>query len=102
LAAEAAAEAAESLQVSNTARLRDLAQSAARVFGWDAEKQQRGDTYQTIVISQEQQEQIRQLRGATVHEAPQPEGPPHADAHRDNGKSFVTRADEKLTALVGT
>jgi hypothetical protein len=57
---------------------------------------------QALVVTTEQLEQIRQLPGATVHEAPQLEGPPHADAHRDNGKSFVTRADEKLTAFVGT
>jgi hypothetical protein len=34
-AAEAAAKAAKPLEVSSTAQLRDLAASAARVFGWD-------------------------------------------------------------------
>ena len=35
IAAEAAAKAAKPLEVSSTAQLRDLAASAARVFGWD-------------------------------------------------------------------
>jgi hypothetical protein len=63
-AAESAAQAAEPLPVSNTAHLRDLAQSAARIFGWDSDKKPPGDTYNTLVITQEQLEQIRQLRGA--------------------------------------
>jgi hypothetical protein len=72
LAAEAAAEAAESLQVSNTAHLRDLAQSAARIFGWGSDK---GATvnFQQLIVTQEQLEQIRQLREPTVYEAPQSE-----------------------------
>jgi hypothetical protein len=74
-AAEAAATAPEPLPVSNTAQLRDLAASAARIFGWDSEKQQ-GNTYNTLCITQEQLEQIRQLRGAAVYESPRLEGPP--------------------------
>jgi hypothetical protein len=35
-------------EVSNTSQLRDLAQSAARIFGWDSEKQQ-GNTYNTAL-----------------------------------------------------
>jgi hypothetical protein len=63
MAAEAAAKAAEPLPVSNTAQLRDLAASAARIFGWDAEKGKGPrDTYNTLVVTQDQLEQIRQLR----------------------------------------
>jgi hypothetical protein len=61
-AAESAAQAAEPLPVSNTAHLRDLAQSAARIFGWD----NGGVTVnanQALVVTAEQLEQIRQLRG---------------------------------------
>jgi hypothetical protein len=53
--------------VSNTSQLRDLAQSAARVFGWDSDKPG-VQLNQQFVISQEQLEQIRQLRGV-----PEPE-----------------------------
>jgi hypothetical protein len=49
------------LDVSNTAHLRDLAQSAARIFGWDSDKPS-VQLNQQFVISQEQLEQIRQLR----------------------------------------
>ena len=68
-AAKAAEHAAEKppLEVSNTSRLRDLAQSAARIFGWDREKPG-VQLNQQFVISQEQLEQIRQLRGV-----PEPE-----------------------------
>jgi hypothetical protein len=63
-AAEAAAEAAEPLPISNTAHLRDLAASAARIFRWDQDKGKGPrDTYNTLVITAEQLEQIRQLRG---------------------------------------
>jgi hypothetical protein len=61
-AAEGAAMAPEPLPVSNTAHLRDLAQSAARVFGWG----EGGTTVhanQALIVTQEQLEQIRQLRG---------------------------------------
>jgi uncharacterized protein YjcR len=60
-AAEAAAKSEEPLQVSNTAHLRDLAQSAARIFGWD----NGGVTVnanKALVVTTEQLEQIRQLR----------------------------------------
>jgi hypothetical protein len=66
-AAEAAAQAAEPLPVSNTAHLRDLAQSAARIFDWNTDGPQ-VQLNQQIVITQEQLEQIRQLRGV-----PEPE-----------------------------
>jgi hypothetical protein len=62
-AAEAAAKAEEPLPVSNTAHLRDLASAAAGLFGWNAG----GVTVnanQALVVTQEQLEQIRQLRGA--------------------------------------
>jgi hypothetical protein len=49
------------LDVSNTSQLRDLAQSAARIFGWDNNKPD-VQLNQQFVISQEQLEQIRQLR----------------------------------------
>jgi hypothetical protein len=72
--AKAATHAAQKppLDVSNTSQLRDLAQSAARIFGWDSDK---GATvnFQQLVVTQEQLEQIRQLREPTVYEAPQSE-----------------------------
>jgi uncharacterized linocin/CFP29 family protein len=49
--------------VSNTSQLRDLAQSAARIFGWDNKDKPGVQLNQQFVISQEQLEQIRQLRG---------------------------------------
>jgi hypothetical protein len=63
-AAKAAVTAAQkpALDVSNTSQLRDLAQSAARIFGWDSNKPG-VQLNQQFVISQEQLEQIRQLRG---------------------------------------
>jgi len=60
-AAEAAAKAAEPLPVSNTAQLRDLAASAARVFGWDKKDSPQGNTYNTLVISADQLEEMRRL-----------------------------------------
>jgi hypothetical protein len=60
-AAEAAASAANPLPVSNTARLRDLAQSAARIFGW-GEGGVTVNANQALVVTQEQLERIRQLR----------------------------------------
>jgi Putative ATPase subunit of terminase (gpP-like) len=67
-AAEAAAEAAEPLPVSNTSHLRDLAASAARIFGWDKTDKPGVQLNQQIVISADQLEQIRQLRAV-----PEPE-----------------------------
>jgi hypothetical protein len=63
-AAKAAEHAAEKppLDVSNTSQLRDLAQSAARIFGWDNNDKPGVQLNQQFVISQEQLEQIRQLR----------------------------------------
>jgi hypothetical protein len=58
-AAEAAAKAAEPLPVSNTAQLRDLAASAARVFGWDSDKPG-VQLNQQFVLTQEQIDRIRE------------------------------------------
>ena len=62
--AKAATHAAEKppLDVSNTSHLRDLAASAARIFGWDKSDKPGVQLNQQFVISQEQLEQIRQLR----------------------------------------
>jgi hypothetical protein len=67
--AKAATHAAQKppLDVSNTSQLRDLAQSAARIFGLG----EAGTTVhanQALILTQEQLEQIRQLRGV-----PEPE-----------------------------
>jgi hypothetical protein len=62
-AAEAAAKAAEPLQVSNTAQLRDLAASAARIFGWNSNKPG-VQLNQQFVISQEMIERIREAADA--------------------------------------
>jgi hypothetical protein len=67
-AAEGAAKAAEPLPVSNTAHLRDLAASAACIFGWDKNDKPGVQLNQQFCISQEQLEQIRQLRAV-----PEPE-----------------------------
>jgi hypothetical protein len=63
--AKAAASAAQKppLDVSNTSHLRDLAASAARIFGWDKSDKPGVQLNQQFCISQEQLEQIRQLRG---------------------------------------
>ena len=63
------------LEVHNPAQLRDLAQSAARVFGWNTDGPQ-VQLNQQLVITQEQLEQIRQLREPVVYEAPWLEEPP--------------------------
>jgi hypothetical protein len=62
-AAEAAAKAEKPIDVSNTSHLRDLAASAARIFGWDKKDQPGVQLNQQFVITPEQLEQIRQLRG---------------------------------------
>jgi putative ATPase subunit gpP of terminase len=66
-AAEEAANAEKPIDVNSTSHLRDLASAAAQLFGWNA-----GDVTvhanQALVITQEQLEQIRQLRGV-----PEPE-----------------------------
>jgi hypothetical protein len=74
-AAEAAGRAEKPIDVSNTGHLRDLAQSAARIFGW-GEDGVTVNANQALVVTQEQLEQIRQLRGAGDYEAPGSEGPP--------------------------
>jgi hypothetical protein len=48
--------------VSNTSQLPDLAQSAARIFGWDNNDKPGMQLNQQFVISQEQLEQITALR----------------------------------------
>jgi hypothetical protein len=62
--AKAAANAAQKppLDVTNTSQLRDLAQSAARVFGWDKPLVSPAVHFNQLCITQEQLEQIRQLR----------------------------------------
>jgi hypothetical protein len=68
-AAKAAVSAAQkpSLDVSNTAQFRDLAASAARIFGWDKKDSPQTHINQ-LCITAEQLEQIRQLRAV-----PEPE-----------------------------
>jgi hypothetical protein len=63
-AAEAAARAEKPIDVSSPSHLRDLAQSAARIFGW-CEGGTTVHANQALIVTQEQLEQIRQLRGAT-------------------------------------
>jgi hypothetical protein len=68
--AQAAASAAKvaanaEIPVCTAAHLKDLAAAAARVFGWD-QQQRSGDTYNTLVISQEQLAMIRSLRRASL------------------------------------
>jgi transposase len=75
-AAEAAAKADKPVDVSSTSHLRDLAASAARVFGWDNDKKPPGDTYNTLVVTTQQLEQIRALREPVAYETPGLEGPP--------------------------
>jgi hypothetical protein len=67
-AAEEAAKAAKPLPVSNTVHLRDLAASAARIFGWNNDDKPGVQLNQQFVITPEQLEQIRQLRAV-----PEPE-----------------------------
>ena len=75
-AAEAAAKAEKPIDVSNTSHLRDLAASAVRIFGWDRSDKPQGNTYQTLIVTQEQLEQIRQLREPVAYEAQKAETPP--------------------------
>jgi hypothetical protein len=60
-AAEAAANAAEPLPVGNTAQLRDLAASAARVFGWDQGPHTAVQVNTGFKLTMEQLEEIRAL-----------------------------------------
>jgi HPt (histidine-containing phosphotransfer) domain-containing protein len=65
-AAKAAKRAAHTeIPVCSTAHLKDLAAAAARVFGWD-QQQRSGDTYNTLVVTQEQLAMIRSLRQASL------------------------------------
>ena len=54
--------------VLSTSHLRELAAAASRVFGWDGTAKTQGDTYNTLVITQEQLAQIRALRRDTERE----------------------------------
>lgn len=74
--AQAALNAAQGAQVSaeqgripicSASHLKDLAAAAARVFGWD-QGTKTGDTYNTLVVTQEQLEQIQALRAETLKE----------------------------------
>jgi Putative ATPase subunit of terminase (gpP-like) len=56
------------LEVQTPAQLRDLATSAARIFGWDKPLSGPAVQFNQLCITQEQLEQIRQLR-----EVPEPE-----------------------------
>jgi hypothetical protein len=67
-AAEAAAKAEKPIDVSNTSHLRDLAASAARIFGWDKPLNGPAVQFNQLCITQEQLEQIRQLRGVPESE----------------------------------
>jgi hypothetical protein len=67
-AAEAAASAADPLPVSNTAQLRDLAASAARVFGWH-KAPQTNVRVNEFKITQEQLEQMRALCDSPLKKA---------------------------------
>jgi hypothetical protein len=64
-AAKSAAEAAinEPLPVRSTGHLRDLANAAASIFGWDAGKSQTM-TFNTMVVDPETLQRIRELREA--------------------------------------
>jgi hypothetical protein len=48
--------------VLSTSHLRELTAAATRVFGWDNQHKTPGDTYNTLMITQEQLKQIRMLR----------------------------------------
>jgi hypothetical protein len=63
--AKAATHAAQKppLDVSNTSQLRDLAQSAARIFGWD-NNDKPGVQLQQFVLTEEQIERIREAADA--------------------------------------
>jgi hypothetical protein len=60
-AAEAAAKAIKPLEITNTAQLRDLAASAARVFGWDKAPQTNVQVNTGFKLTMEQLEEIRAL-----------------------------------------
>jgi hypothetical protein len=60
-AAEAAAKAAKPLEVSTTSQLRELAASAARVFGWDKAAQTNVQVNTGFKLTMEQLEQMRAL-----------------------------------------
>jgi hypothetical protein len=54
--------------VRNPAQLRDLAASAARIFGWDKPLSGPAVQFNQLCITQEQLEQIRQLRAVSEPE----------------------------------
>jgi len=64
-AAEGAAKSEKPIDVTSTSHLRDLAQAAARVFGW-SDGGVTVNANQALVVTQEQLEQIRALRDPSV------------------------------------
>lgn len=68
-AAKAATKAAQNppLDVSSTSQLRDLATSSSRIFGWD-KKNSPHTQYNQLVVTAEQLEEMRQLRGSMTPE----------------------------------
>jgi hypothetical protein len=60
-AAEQAAQQDGATNLNCSGKLRDLASAAARVFGWDSGKP--NGQFNQLVVTQEQLEQIRALRG---------------------------------------
>ena len=83
-AAEVAAK-KKPIDVSSTSHLRDLAASAARIFGRDRDKKPPGDTYNTLVVTTEQLEQIRALREPVAYETPGLEGPQRPFPYNPSG-----------------
>jgi hypothetical protein len=65
-AAEQAA-ADPALPVKSTSHLRDLVAGASRLFGWEAKNQQ-GDTFNTLVITRAQLQEIRDARAQMLRE----------------------------------
>ena len=61
-ASEEAAKAEKPIDVNSTSHLRDLAASSARIFGWDKPLSGPAVQFNQLCITQEQLEQIRQLR----------------------------------------
>jgi hypothetical protein len=49
-----AANAEKPINVNSASHLRNLAASAARIFGWDSDKKSPGDTYNTLMVTQAQ------------------------------------------------
>jgi hypothetical protein len=77
-AAEATAKAEKPIEVSSPAHLRDLAASAARIFGWD--EAQPHNQYNTLVISPEELQRIRDAREPVAGDVQAPQSSPKAGA----------------------